>query len=63
MLPAPIISGATYETQGNEENDLKQQYAASKGDAEKQHSFDDGVLPSDSGENSSTRQILQNQTD
>ena len=50
MVPGPIVSAAVFETQGNEENDLR---AGSK-DAVKYHSFVNSSPPSDSGENSST---------
>ena len=49
MVPGPIISAATFETQGNEED----HFVASK-DAVKYHSFIKSSPPSDSGENSST---------
>lgn len=54
MMPGLIVSAATFETQGNEENDLR---AGSK-DGLKYHSSVNSSLPSDSGENSSTHQIL-----
>ena len=57
MVPGPIVSGASFETQGNEENDLR---AGSKGGI-KYDSLPNSSPPSDSGENSSTHQILQNE--
>ena len=50
MVPGAIVSAAAFETQGNEENDLR---AGSK-DGIKYQSFVNSSPPSDSGENSST---------